>query len=145
MNINKVIIAGRLVKDPELKKIGEVDLCSFRIASNRVVGKNKVEKSTFIDVDAWGGQAQPLVKYLKTGSRIIVEGVLCQDTWDGEGGKKNSKIYIEAENVMFLDFPDKKESTQDEPQKEIPASKTTKAPVKKTAPSKPVDDEDIPF
>lgn len=102
MNINRTIISGRLAKDPEFKSIGERNLCRFRLASNRIVGRNKVEKSVFIDVDAWGGQADPCHKYLSKGSPVIVEGVLCQDFWEDQSGNKNSKTYIEADSVVFL-------------------------------------------
>lgn len=132
MNINRVVMSGRVVKDPEIKKIGEFDLCNMRIASNRIVGKKKTEKSTFIDVDIWGGQAKPCYDFLSKGSRVAVEGRLSQDTWEGKNGEKNSKIYIEADNVMFLD-----EKSSDKPSKE------KKVNVEKREPEN--DDQEIPF
>lgn len=148
MNINRTVISGRLTKDPELKKIGDVDLCNFRIASNRIVGKKKVEKSIFIDVDIWGGLAAQCEKSLRKGSRIIAEGILCQDSWEGKNGEKNSKVYIEADNVIFMDFKEdgKGVDREEKSATEAPASKAApqSKPAAKTAP-KPVDDEDIPF
>jgi single-strand DNA-binding protein len=120
MNVNKIIISGRLVKDPESKNIGETDLCNFRIASNRTVGKKKVEKSIFIDVDVWAGQAKVCQKFLKKGSKVIVDGTLSQDTWKNKEGENSSKIYIEADNVIFLDSNNNQEET------------TVKTEVKKT-------------
>lgn len=142
MNINTVVMSGRLVKEPELKNISETNLCSFRIASNRTVGKKRVEKSIFIDVDVWGGAAKPCSDYLKKGSRVAVEGVLCQDTWEAEGGKKNSKIFIEASNVMFVDAPEKNgtsDTSAPAPDKEAP-KKTPAA-----APKGEDDDSELPF
>jgi len=133
MNINRVVISGRVVKDPEMKKIGEFDLCSMRIASNRIIGKKKTEKSTFIDVDVWGGQAKPCSEFLSKGSRIAVEGRLSQDTWEGKNGEKNSKIYIEADNVMFLDEKGSEKSP----------SQDKKAPVSRKEPENY--DAEIPF
>ena len=152
MNINKVVISGRLVKDPEIKTIGEVDLCNFRIASNRIVGKKKVEKAIFIDIDAWGGQAKVCEKFLKKGSRVIVDGILCQDTWEDKEGKKNSKVYIESDNVVFLDLNG--ETTEEEtPAKGKPVAPAAaqSAPVKQNPPKaapagKKIDeDEELPF
>jgi len=112
MNVNKIIISGRLTKDPELKEVSGTDLCSFRIASNRVVGKNKVEKSVFIDVSTWAGQAKVCHKFLKKGSRVIIDGTLCQDSWEDKDGKSNTKTYIDSSNVIFLD--EKNNATQQE-------------------------------
>lgn len=140
MEINTVTLTGRLVKDPESKKVKDTDLCSFRMASNRVFGKDKNEKNLFIDVDVWGGQAAPCGKYLSKGSKVAITGTLCQDTWEGEGGKKNSKIFIEANNVMFLDAKPESEKT-DAP----PAAKSEKPVAAKTPAKKPQDDEEIPF
>jgi len=139
MNINTIIMTGRVVEDPEIKQVADTDLCSIRIASNRIVGKKKVEKTIFINVDIWGAQAKPCEKYLKKGSRVGVEGTLCQDTWDGKDGKKNSKIYIEASNVMFLDAAEKK----DAPETAAPASAPAGKGRNKPAPQN--NDEEIPF
>ena len=144
MNINKVIITGRLVKDPELKKVNDNDLCNFRLASDRIVGKNKTEKNIFVDVEIWGGQGAACAKFLKKASRVAVDGVLCQDVWEGDGGKKNSKIYIMADNVMFMDLPSHGEKKEDG---EAPAARKpapARAPATSNAPAE-TSDEDIPF
>ena len=142
MNINKVILTGRLVKDPELKKVNDNDLCNFRLASDRIVGKNKTEKNIFVDVEIWGGQGAACAKFLKKASRVAVDGVLCQDVWEGDGGKKNSKIYIMADNVMFMDLASQAEKADGEATAKKPvaakASATSKAPAE-------TGDEDIPF
>lgn len=154
MNINRTIISGRLTKDPELKKIGEIDLCTFRIASNRIVGKKKVEKTIFIDTDAWGAQATNCNKFLKKGSRVVIEGILCQDTWDGKNGEKNSKVYIEADNVVFLDSNSDSqtsgEAKSESTQTQVPTKRVESQPAKsiqKPAPAnKPVEEDgDLPF
>lgn len=143
MEINKIIISGRLVEKPELKKLGDADLCNFRIASNRIVGKKKTEKTIFISVDVWGGNASVCEKFLKKGSRVAVEGTLCQDTWDDkESGKKNSKIFIEANEVVFLDSAEQS-AKPEEPAKQTKATPAS-APARKPAPVVK-DDEEVPF
>lgn len=144
MNINKVILTGRLVKDPELKKVNDNDLCNFRLASDRIVGKNKTEKNIFVDVEIWGGQGAACAKFLKKASRVAVDGVLCQDVWEGDGGKKNSKIYIMADNVMFMDLApqEEKKNTGDTQAARKPTP--AKAPQTQKAPAE-TSDEDIPF
>lgn len=142
MNINKVILTGRLVKDPELKKVNDNDLCNFRLASDRIVGKNKTEKNIFVDVEIWGGQGAACAKFLKKASRVAVDGVLCQDVWEGDGGKKNSKIYIMADNVMFMDLASQAEKTDGEAPAKKPVA--AKAPATSKAPAE-TGDEDIPF
>lgn len=142
MNINKVILTGRLVKDPELKKVNDNDLCNFRLASDRIVGKNKTEKNIFVDVEVWGGQGAACAKFLKKASRVAVDGVLCQDVWEGDGGKKNSKIYIMADNVMFMDLASQAEKTDGEAPARKPVA--AKAPATPKAPAE-TSDEDIPF
>jgi single-strand DNA-binding protein len=145
MNINSAVMMGRLTRDPELKKIGEVDLCSFRIASNRIVGKNKKEKSIFIDVDAWGPQAKVCEKFLRKGSRVAVSGTLCQDTWKGKDGEPNSKIYIEANDVAFLDPKEEGQGSSSAP--EAPSAPRAAPVAPKTAAPKDDlgDDENLPF
>lgn len=139
MNVNKAIISGRLTRDPELKNIGEVELCSFRLASNRKVGKKRIEKTTFIDVDVWGGQAKPCSQFISKGSRVCVDGVLCHDTWDAPDGKTNSKVYIEADNVVFLDLPENDNNKGDDK----PAKKTPKP--KNEVADEQSSDDDLPF
>lgn len=105
-SFNRVIIAGRLTRDPELKQIGANQVCRLGLASNRQF-KNKqtgaLEQDVcFIDVDVWGVQAESSNQYLQKGSPVLIEGRLKYDQWkDTEGNMKNRHSIV-AERVVFL-------------------------------------------
>lgn len=105
-SFNRVIIAGRLTRDPELKQIGANQVCRLGIASNRQF-KNKqtgaMEQDVcFVDVDVWGVQAESTNQYLQKGSPVLIDGRLKYDQWkDAEGVMKNRHSIV-AERVVFL-------------------------------------------
>lgn len=105
-SFNRVIIAGRLTRDPELKQVGANQVCRLGIASNRQF-KNKqtgvLEQDVcFVDVDVWGVQAESSNQYLQKGSPVLIDGRLKYDQWkDAEGNVKNRHSVV-AERVVFL-------------------------------------------
>ena len=83
-DINKVILIGRLVRDPELKHTQSgTAVCSFSIAVSRTWTKDgeKKEETSFINCDAWAKGAEIITEYVKKGHRIGIEGRLKQSTW----------------------------------------------------------------
>lgn len=106
-DINKVILVGRLTRDPELKSTpGGSQLCRFTMASNRTVfvkdGENK-EEAGFFDCIAWGKLAEVVSKYAQKGRRVGVDGSLRFSSWDNAEGKRRSKVEIYVENFQFMD------------------------------------------
>ena len=107
---NKVFLVGRLVADPVLKSTPNgKQVCTFRMANNEPMGAvmnpdgSKRERSLFINVTAWGKQAETCAKYLKKLSVVDVEGRLEQQEWMPKNGQtKRSEITITASNVQFL-------------------------------------------
>jgi single-strand DNA-binding protein len=105
-SFNKIIIGGRLTRDPELKQIGTNQVCRLGLASNRQF-KNKqtgaMEQDVcFVDVDVWGVQAESSNQYLQKGSPVLIDGRLKYDQWkDAEGTIKNRHSIV-AERVVFL-------------------------------------------
>lgn len=105
-SFNRVIIAGRLTRDPELKQVGASQVCRLGLASNRQF-KNKqtgvMEQDVcFVDVDVWGVQAESTNQYLQKGSPVLIDGRLKFDQWkDSEGTVKNRHSIV-AERVVFL-------------------------------------------
>ena len=95
---NKSIIMGNLARDPENKKVGENQVTRLVVAVNDVVKKDKAH---YIDIETWNKTAENCAKYLAKGRQVLVEGRLFQDVWEKDG-KKNSKLYIKADNVQFL-------------------------------------------
>lgn len=116
--LNHIVMAGRLTKDPELRKAGEISVCSFRIACDRDFKTKDGEKETdFVDVVVWRKLADNVAKYFTKGRMAIVEGRLQIHPWtDQEGGKRFSTEIV-AEHVYF---GDSKPKPQDEDASEPP-------------------------
>lgn len=106
-NLNKVMLIGNLTRDPELRQTPKgTAVAQFGIAVNRTFrgedGQSR-EEATFIDLEAWGKQAEVISKYLTKGRPIFVEGRLKFDQWeDKNGGGKRSKLRVVVENFQFL-------------------------------------------
>ena len=109
-SFNKVILMGNLTRDPELRFTGSgTAVCGLSLAVNRTYktqsGELK-EDPCFIDVTAWGKQAESCNTYLRKGAPVFVEGTIRQETWvDKNSGQNRSKHSISAENVRFLGAP----------------------------------------
>lgn len=104
MDINKVILIGRLVKDPETRVLPSgVTVTSMRIAVNRRPTREGVSNADFFDIIAWRQLAEICSRYLKKGQRIAVEGSLRQRSWQDQNGNYQSRIEIVADNIQFLE------------------------------------------
>ena len=107
-SFNKVILAGNLTRDPELRYTPKgTAVARLGIACNRKwrseTGEMK-EEVTFVDVDAFGKTAETIGQYLKKGRPILIEGRLRYDTWEDKQTKqKKSKLGVVLENFQFLD------------------------------------------
>lgn len=108
-DINKVVLIGRVTKDvgSDERSYGTLPSGTTKavvsIAVNRSVKKNDQweEVADFFDVTIFGKQAEALKQYLTKGKQIAVEGSLRQDRWEKDG-KKQSKVYVVANNVQLL-------------------------------------------
>jgi single-strand DNA-binding protein len=110
-DLNKVIIAGRLTRDPELKYISSGRaVCRVSIANSQYFkGKDgeRRESTTFVDVSLWDKQAEWVGERLKKGRPVLVEGRLKSDSWEDKNtGQKRSKIEISAQRLTPLDWDD---------------------------------------
>jgi len=99
---NKIILMGNLTRDPELKYTPSgTGLAEFSLAMNRKYqGK---EETTYIDVTAFGKQAELVAEYCQKGKHVLVDGRLEQQRWEDKSGNKRSKHKVIAFNVTFLD------------------------------------------
>lgn len=105
--LNKVFLIGNLTRNPELRVTPKgTAICSFSLAVNRTYrdeGGNAREEVTYVDIEAWGKQAELCSKYLAKGSPCMVEGRLRLDSWeDKQSGNKRSKLKVVLDNVQFL-------------------------------------------
>ena len=101
--MNKIIIIGNLVKDPELRATNDgVSVCGFTVAVNRPKTKNNQEPGAdFFNINAWRGLGENCAKYLAKGRKVCVVGRLSLRTWEKDG-KHGSSLEILAEDVEFL-------------------------------------------
>lgn len=111
---NKVILCGNLTRDPELKYTPKgTAIARLGLAVNRKwkseSGESK-EEVTFVDVDAFGKQAETLAQYLSKGRAILLEGRLRLDQWeDKKTNEKKSKLGVVLESFTFIDSGGKRE------------------------------------
>jgi len=103
---NKVILMGNLTRDPEMRVTASgLSICKFGIAVSRKFktadGEMK-EETTFVDVDAFGRQAETLSKYMAKGRPIHLEGRLKLDQWENQQGEKRSKLGVILESFQFV-------------------------------------------
>ncbi len=107
-NFNKVILAGNMTRDPELRYTPKgTAIAKFGLAINRnwtSEDGQKREEVTFVDVDAFGKQAEVIGQYLRKGRPVLVEGRLKLDQWDDkQSGQKRSRLGVVLESFSFLD------------------------------------------
>lgn len=106
-NLNKVILIGRLTRDPELRRTpsGQA-VAEFGLAVNRTwTGKdgNRQEDTAFIEITTWARTAELAQQYLSKGRQVFIEGYLKYDQWTSPEGQKRHKLTVTAENLQFLD------------------------------------------
>jgi single-strand DNA-binding protein len=105
---NKVILAGNLTRDPELRYTPSgTAIAKFGLALNRKWKDSQSgemrEEVTFVDVDAFGKQAELIGQYLKRGQPLLVEGRLKMDSWeDKQTQQKKSRLGVVLEGMTFL-------------------------------------------
>ena len=104
LNLNKVIIGGRLTSDPELKTTQSgLSVVSFSVAVNRKTKQGEEQKADFFNVTAWRQTAEFVSRYFKKGSSICIVGVLQNSTWQDQNGQKHYRTDIVPDEVMFVD------------------------------------------
>lgn len=108
-DVNKVVLAGRLTRDPELRYTPSgTAVCRMSLAATRYYkGRegDKREETTFVEVTVWEKTAEYCGQRLKQGRPVLVEGRLRSDSWeDKTTGQKRSKLEIQAQRVQELDW-----------------------------------------
>ena len=103
--LNKIIIMGRLTRDPELRRTASsTAVAGFTLAVDRDFKSQNGEKSTdFIDVVAWRNTAEFVAKYFTKGRMAVVEGRLQIRDWKDKDGNNRRSAEVAAENVYFGD------------------------------------------
>ncbi len=152
-NFNTVILAGNLTRDPELRYTPKgVAIAKITLAINRTwkseTGEMK-EEVTFVDVDAFGRQAEVVGQYMKKGRPFLVEGRLKLDQWEDKNThQKQSKLKVVLEGFSFIDAkgPDSG-APSDAPRARpaVPAAAPTGASAAPEPEAPEPEQDDVPF
>jgi single-strand DNA-binding protein len=132
VSFNRVVLAGNLTKDPELRVTQNgVPVCNFPIAVNRISSK-KSEAVDFFNVSAWRELGETVANYKKKGDPILVEGRLKYRTWQAPDGAKRSAVDVVADRVQFLSRA-RQNPQPENPQAEVAAGASAKVGAGRTA------------
>ena len=103
--LNKIIIMGRLTRDPELRRTGSgTAVTSFSLAVDRDFKSQSGEKETdFIDIVAWRAAAEFVAKYFTKGRMAVVDGRLQIHDWKDKDGNNRHSAEVVADNIYFGD------------------------------------------
>ncbi len=123
--MNKVILIGRLTKDPELKKTPtDISVVQFTIAVTRPFqGQNGEKQADFINCVAWRNQADNLAKYIKKGGQIAVEGKIQTRSYDDANGIKKFITEVICDQITFLESKKSDSGYGDLSQLEVPPAR----------------------
>ena len=104
--MNKVVLVGRLTKDPELRYTqSNIAAATFTLAVNRnYKNANGGYDADFIPVVVWRGLAEMLSKRLKKGSRVCISGRIQTSSYDGNDGQKRYVTEVLAEDATIIDW-----------------------------------------
>lgn len=141
--VNRVILVGRLVKDPELRKTNsDISFATFTLAvDNRVKEADGTRGTIFIDCRVFRDQADSLVKNTRKGSKVAVDGSLNQRNFERRDGTKGKVIEIVVDSVTFLDpNPNREQNTVEEPKFD-----DIQVPPSNNLDSIDLPDDDLPF
>ncbi len=112
MLMNKVVLIGRLTKDPELRFTpgNGAAVTTVTIAIDRYNSKTGEREADFVPVVVWGKQAENLANYMTKGKRIAVSGRIQTRSYEGKDGKRVYVTEVVADQfggIQFLDSPNK--------------------------------------
>jgi single-strand DNA-binding protein len=118
-SINRVVLVGRLTRDPELRALPSgTSVSSLRVACNsskKDSDGSYSERPNFFDVSVYGASADSVSRYTKKGSRVAIDGRLEWREWETADQQKRQAVSVVADTVKFLDSPsDRSESGEGE-------------------------------
>lgn len=145
MDLNKVMLIGRVTKDPEVRTLQSgQSVATFSIATNRQwkdAQGQKQEKAEFHNIVAWRKLAEIIQQYVKKGARLYVEGRMETRSWEDPQGQKKYRTEVVLDNMIMLDSKASTSSAQGATSKVVAGD----APTPTVAPDEEISIEDIPF
>lgn len=109
LNLNKVVLCGRMTADPELKQTGSgIAVVSFTLAVNRryqsrSADGSQAQQADFINVVAWRQTAEFISRYFRKGSALCITGSIQTRSWQDQQGQKRYATEVVADEAMFVD------------------------------------------
>ncbi len=146
-SINKVIISGNLVRDPDTRILENgTHLAKMSIANNqRYRDKNGEwqEKTCYVNIIAWRKTAELVSEFCRKGSPVLIEGELVFNSWEDRDGNKRNQVEVNARRIQFLerrgqDSSNRNDSTQS-------SGSAPDSNEQDSAPGPMAQDDDIPF
>lgn len=121
MSVNKVILVGRLGKDPEVRAVGDTSVTNFSLATSRKYTKDgeKHEDTQWHNIDVWGKMGEVCAQYLSKGREVYVEGEIQYRKFEKDGDTKYFTS-IRASTVQFLGGGGSKDSPSDAEGEDVP-------------------------
>lgn len=146
MSLNRVVLVGRLTKDPDLRYTPNgIAVANFTIAINRPFKTNGEQQADFINCVVWRKPAENLANYMSKGNQIGVDGRLQSRTFEGQDGKTVFVTEVVADSVQFLES--KKQQSGNSGQSNQQSSKTSgnEDPFRSQGDPIEIGDDDLPF
>ncbi|MEA2103663.1 MAG: single-stranded DNA-binding protein [Candidatus Cloacimonadota bacterium] len=106
-SLNRISLAGNIVRDPEVRHVGskKTAVTNITIANNRSYldkDKNWQEETTYVETEIWGRQAEKVEEKCKKGDPVIIEGSLKNSNWKDKDGNSHSKLLVKVDKVHIL-------------------------------------------
>lgn len=157
--LNQVTLIGNLGRDPELKYLDQgIALTNLWLActeSYRDRNGNQVDRTEWVSVNLWRGQAEVAAKYCRKGSTVCIEGRLSSRSWETPEGETRRVTEVEGRRLILLDGPSGtpdhgmnqpvQQASQAQPQQVPPAATRPDSSGQVPQQALPGDDDDLPF
>ncbi len=146
--MNKVILMGRLTKDPEIRytATNNTAKCNFSLAVDRRFTKQGEEKQAdFFNIVAWEKQAEFCSKYFTKGLKVVVVGRLQNRSWDDNEGKKRYITEVVAEECYFAESRRNEGATSFRPAEPVGAASSSSGGQQDSGFYQMDDDDELPF
>ena len=116
-SINRVVLVGRLTRDPELRSLPSgTSVCSLRVACNssrRESDGEYAERPNYFDVSVFGAPGESVSNYMRRGSQVAIDGRLTWREWETANEEKRQAVSIVADVVQFLDRAGEREGSEE--------------------------------
>ena len=147
MSLNRVVLVGRLTRDPELRYTPNgVAVANFTIAVNRPFTNQEGNRDAdFINCVVWRKPAENLANYMKKGNMVGVDGRLQSRTYEDQDGKTVFVVEVVADSVQFLESRKDNNQSQQQNQQSQQATTNTDEPFANEGQPIDVSDDDLPF